>query len=152
MIEKQKYCINHPNIPSYTICGNCKDSYCKSCRDSCLNEGIEYYYCNKKECLDKYEIEKYYLKNNNFCEKCSEETTNESAGNIGTINFIGTTFRGKSNECEICHSYITKKYFVIFGIPIIKLGVFRVRIVSQHFSFLAGEDETHFISRKLNIV
>ena len=145
MIEKYKYCSNHPNIPFYTICGNCKDPYCKNC----LNEGTTYYYCNKQECFNKYEIEKYYAENEIFCEKCSNETTDENAGNMKTINFIGTSFSGKRNECEICHSYISNKCFVFLGIPVFKYGTFRIRIITHNYSWLWGTDETSYISRRL---
>jgi len=47
---KMKYCTNHPDRLAYSVCGNCKESYCKEC----LNEGDQFLYCNKRECVKRY--------------------------------------------------------------------------------------------------
>ena len=139
------FCSNHPEIPSFSICGNCKKPYCKDC----LNEGVDYYFCNSTECYEKYKIDKYYNDNPIFCNNCMEETTDEGAGNMHRLNWTGTSFSGKKNECQICHSYITNKCFVFFNIPIIKLEKYRVKIVGQKFGLLSGIDHIQYISRKL---
>ncbi|RPI74322.1 MAG: DUF2007 domain-containing protein [Ignavibacteriales bacterium] len=43
-----KTCENHPNRNAYSICHNCRKSYC----EECLNEGKEYYYCKNPECQE----------------------------------------------------------------------------------------------------
>jgi uncharacterized RDD family membrane protein YckC len=45
-----KFCLNHPKKKALSFCHNCGDSYCSDC----LNEGKEFYYCNKKECKEKF--------------------------------------------------------------------------------------------------
>lgn len=45
-----KYCVNHPDRIAYSVCGNCRESYCKEC----LNEGEQFLYCNKKECKERF--------------------------------------------------------------------------------------------------
>ena len=37
---------NHPDKDAFSICHGCGKNYCKSC----LDEGIEYYYCKNSEC------------------------------------------------------------------------------------------------------
>lgn len=46
----EKVCYNHPSRKTISFCHHCGEHYCAEC----LNEGEEYYYCNKKECYDKF--------------------------------------------------------------------------------------------------
>lgn len=46
-------CTNHPTIGAKSFCHNCGEYYCATC----LNEGLEYYYCNKNECKRLLELE-----------------------------------------------------------------------------------------------
>lgn len=45
-----KYCKNHPDRIAYSVCGNCRESYCKEC----LNEGEQFLYCDRKECKERF--------------------------------------------------------------------------------------------------
>jgi len=45
-----KYCKNHPDRIAYSVCGNCRESYCKEC----LNEGEQFLYCDRKECNERF--------------------------------------------------------------------------------------------------
>lgn len=47
-------CFNHPSKKALNFCHHCKEYYCTDC----LNEGTEFYYCNKKECYEKYLLQK----------------------------------------------------------------------------------------------
>jgi uncharacterized RDD family membrane protein YckC len=46
-------CKNHPDKKSFNFCHNCGKYFCKDC----LNEGMEYYYCNEPVCYEKYKEE-----------------------------------------------------------------------------------------------
>ena len=48
-----KVCKNHPEKKAISYCHNCGVYYCSEC----LNEGKEYYYCDNKDCFEKYEEE-----------------------------------------------------------------------------------------------
>ena len=50
MKNEKHFCLNHTEKVAQSFCHNCKDYFCADC----LNEGKEYYYCNKKECYEKY--------------------------------------------------------------------------------------------------
>lgn len=54
MNSDKHICKNHPQKIATSFCHNCKEYYCSDC----LNEGTEYYYCNKKECYEQYLIQK----------------------------------------------------------------------------------------------
>jgi len=46
-------CSTHPDKNALSFCHNCGKYYCSDC----LNEGNEYYYCNAKDCLEKFKEE-----------------------------------------------------------------------------------------------
>ena len=47
------HCKNHPNKIALSLCHSCGEYFCSDC----LNEGLEYYYCNKDECNKKFQKE-----------------------------------------------------------------------------------------------
>jgi len=50
MISEKHICQNHPEKAALSFCHHCKEHFCSNC----LNEGKEYYYCNRVDCFDKY--------------------------------------------------------------------------------------------------
>jgi hypothetical protein len=61
-----------------------------------------------------------------FCRNCIACTTNESAGNTFTFNFIwGTRFLGRSSRCKTCGSQVRTKW-IFLGWPVIPVGSYRV--------------------------
>ncbi len=54
MNSDKHICKNHPQKVANSFCHNCNEYYCSDC----LNEGTEYYYCNKKECYGQYLMQK----------------------------------------------------------------------------------------------
>lgn len=62
----KKYCINHPLKEAMNTCHHCGNYYC----DECLNEGHDYYYCNRAKCSEKYLEE--ILPEKVKCPECSK--------------------------------------------------------------------------------
>jgi len=46
-------CKNHPDKKSFNFCHSCGKYFC----EDCLNEGMEYYYCNEPVCYENYKKE-----------------------------------------------------------------------------------------------
>lgn len=78
-----------------------------------------------------------------FCQSCTDETLDESAGNMKTLNGSGTTWSGlgvySSDVCPECGSSVLEKVEVFGGIPVKKYGKYRVLYVSK----------TSYLSRKV---
>lgn len=89
-----------------------------------------------------------------FCEDCLAATTERSAGNLFAFDllgraFLGTTLMHPREQCPQCYSVIETRWLVLFFIPLIPMGSFRV-YYGQRDTFDAGEKvRWPFISRKL---
>ncbi len=144
----KNYCINHPNKKALSFCHICKNYYC----EECLIEGKEYYYCHQTQCYNVYleerrKITESYETNPRFCPKCLDETLPESTGNLDTTNFVGTTLIDMGNRCSVCNSYVVKKCYIIFGIPVKSYGYYRIIQIKKYFAFVSSE--ANFYARKL---
>jgi hypothetical protein len=66
-----KICTNHPGKTAYSICNNCKEDFC----EDCLDEGKDFYYCQKEECQQKLkeELSSKYIPENEVCPNCKSE-------------------------------------------------------------------------------
>lgn len=89
-------------------------------------------FCSK-ECAD-------FARHPGFCQRCSEATTDVSAGSTHTINGIGTRLYFAKARCQTCNSIIQSKFFCVFFIPVVPQGRFRVIYTMPQ----------RYISRELN--
>ena len=137
------HCTIHDDKESISICFSCKRPFCQNC----LREGNRHYYCFDEDCSKMYLEEIDYKNNPRFCSECRASSLDESSGNLFTLNFIGTSFVGKKDFCDLCGSFITTKYFVLFGIPIIKLGRYRILEIEKVYESM--RDKINFLSRKI---
>ncbi|MEE9429793.1 MAG: hypothetical protein V3V16_02060 [Melioribacteraceae bacterium] len=64
-------CFNHPEKKAFSICRGCGKEFC----ESCLDEGIEYYYCKNAECQKLFRIELPLIEGpeNIICPNCDSE-------------------------------------------------------------------------------
>lgn len=102
---------------------------CKNCGDVMVlgkREG-EHYFCSS-ECLNNF-------RHPGFCPDCSNETTDEPAGNLHTLNGIGLRFYGKKHECPVCFSAIRRKWFCVLFIPVIPCAAYRVKFNTRTIFF-----------------
>ncbi len=126
-------CFKHPDKDALSFCHGCKKHYCADC----LIEGPSFYYCKSEDCLRLYSSEKSYSLNPRFCPQCLSETTDESSGDIISVNLIGDKFVNESREeCPICGSIVLEKIGPIAG----RKGSYRVIYLDSN--------RTKFISRK----
>ncbi len=83
-----------------------------------------------------------------FCSKCIAETTDESPGNVNTVNGIGTALMGTRwltrglDRCPQCGSVIQTKW-TTFGFGISKHGTYRILYTKQGFT------KSKFFGRRL---
>lgn len=132
--KESEKCTNHPEKNALSFCHSCNRSFCKDC----LVEGPQYYYCKSEVCMKKYAQEIDYSKNPRFCPKCISETTEEFAGDLISVNFIGDKFVNESREeCPICGSIVLEKISSVFR----RRGSYRVIWLNY--------EKTKFISRKV---
>lgn len=65
-MKLERLCLNHPKEEAVSICQHCHDWLCLHCRQ----EGPEYYYCHKPECLEALEALKVLKQG--ACKYCGE--------------------------------------------------------------------------------
>jgi len=136
-MTSEKFCSNHKDNKALNFCHHCNQYYC----EECLIEGPVYYYCKSEACLDAFKIEASYHERPRFCPKCIAETTEESAGDIISVNLIGEHLTWDSREeCPTCRSQ-TREVKSTFGGH---KGSFRV--------ILLGDNKDKFISRRIKII
>jgi len=84
-------------------------------------------FCSE-ECLGNFRYE-------GFCPDCVKETTDESSGNLSTVNGIGTVFLGRRHRCPVCYSAIRRQWFCLLYLPLIPLTAYRVKYNAQNVFF-----------------
>jgi hypothetical protein len=55
----KQFCENHPDKKALSLCHSCGEYFCSDC----LNEGLEFYYCKKNECVKALNKELSQIKN-----------------------------------------------------------------------------------------
>jgi hypothetical protein len=60
-----------------------------------------------------------------FCPQCIAATTEDSAGNSVTVNFVGTGMFGEDCACPTCGSVVSTKW-ATFLFPLVPLKSYRV--------------------------
>jgi len=130
-----KKCSIHSDISALNICNGCKKYYCKNC----LTEGPQYYYCASNECRKLYLQELDYANSPRFCQKCISETTEESSGDIVTVNgiFGENLYDETHRDCPICGAVTCEK-----------VGTFG-RYKASYKVIWLNDERTKFISRKI---
>ena len=74
-----------------------------------------------------------------FCQRCIQETSDESSGDVSTTWSVGRHFGTPSKPCSQCGSVVQQVRFVVLFIPLLRLERYRVLPM----------DRAHFWSRKL---
>jgi hypothetical protein len=60
-----------------------------------------------------------------FCATCVAESTEETPGNVSTVNGIGRTFYGKAEPCATCGSVVRTLWWTLISVPVIPRGSYR---------------------------
>jgi hypothetical protein len=63
-----------------------------------------------------------------FCAKCTAESTEQTPGNISTINGIGRKFYGSAEPCPTCGSTVRTLWWTLVELPMIPLGSYRYQL------------------------
>ena len=83
-----------------------------------------------------------------FCARCAMETSDESPGNINSVNGIGTALMGTRwfvrglDPCPVCGSVIQSKWFTL-GFGVTRLGTYRILYTRK------GLTSSRFYGRRL---
>ena len=110
---ESEMCRNHPDKAAVSICKNCGSHYCSEC----LVEGPSYYYCREDACIRAGAEALDYAETPRFCPDCLTATTDESCGNLVTVNLIGSRLvKETAKDCHVCGSQeLTKSTLVGSG-------------------------------------
>jgi len=86
-------CTNHPQVKAFSVCHGCGKPYC----ESCLMEGVEYYYCKRPECqlIYKEETKLDLLPSTVDCPACSSE-----------LELTDTERASRKIHCPECQAFI----------------------------------------------
>jgi hypothetical protein len=66
-----------------------------------------------------------------FCQVCISATSDKSAGKTYTLNGIGTQLYFEKDVCPHCESIIQTKFICFWFMPLIPIGKYRVKWMSQ---------------------
>jgi hypothetical protein len=78
-----------------------------------------------------------------FCEHCVAETTDETPGDVSTLNGIGRKFYGSAAPCPECASVIRTLWWTMIEVPVVPVGSYRYKTVEE------GVSRARFWCRKL---
>ena len=78
-----------------------------------------------------------------FCEHCVAETTDETPGDVSTINGIGRKFYGSAAPCPECASVIRTLWWTVVEVPVVPLASYRYKTSEE------GVSRSRFWCRKL---
>jgi hypothetical protein len=69
-----------------------------------------------------------------FCSHCVAETTDETPGDVSTINGIGRQFYGAASPCPECGSVIRTLWWTLVEAPVVPLGSYRYKTSEEAVS------------------
>jgi hypothetical protein len=62
-----------------------------------------------------------------FCVSCVTATSDETPGDVSTLNGIGRQFYGSAEPCPECASVIRTLWWTVVDVPLIPLGSYRYK-------------------------
>ncbi len=78
-----------------------------------------------------------------FCSRCVAETTDQTPGDVSTMNGIGRKFYGSAVPCPECASVIRTLWWTLVELPLVPLGSYRYKTAEE------GVMRSRFWCRKL---
>jgi len=66
-----------------------------------------------------------------FCAHCVAETSDQTPGNVSTLNGIGRKFYGGAQPCPECASVIRTLWWCVVDLPILPLGSYRYKTARE---------------------
>jgi len=66
-----------------------------------------------------------------FCVHCSAETTDETPGDVSTINGIGRQFYGSAAPCPECASVVRTLWWTVAHVPLVPLASYRYKTAEE---------------------
>ena len=135
------YCRNHPDKKALSFCHSCKEYFCAAC----LEEGDEYYYCQKEACKEAKQAEssahEEVARSKNtespkilidgaavgFCDKCLEATSPTPVSQY-VFSLRNAILVNEREMCETCGSVIMdlKESWPILSFIWRNIGAYRI--------------------------
>ena len=69
---------------------------------------------------------------NGFCEQCIADSTEDTPGDVSTVNGVGRKFYGGAKPCAQCGSVIRTLWWTVVDVPIIPRGSYRYITVEDN--------------------
>ncbi len=66
-----------------------------------------------------------------FCSECVADSTEQTPGNISTVNGVGRMFYGGAEPCAKCGSVVRTLWWTFASLPLIPRGSYRYKTVSD---------------------
>lgn len=82
-----------------------------------------------------------------FCEHCVSETTDETPGDVRSLNGVGRKFYGSAAPCPQCASVIRTLWWTFASIPLLPVASYRYKTASEHY--LGANVRSRFWCRQL---
>jgi hypothetical protein len=79
-----------------------------------------------------------------FCKRCRDESTDESAGSF-TQGMFGREFMGQARRCADCNSYVCTLWQLLLYFPMTPIGTYRYKQAKVGFGGV------RFFSRKMEL-
>jgi hypothetical protein len=67
-----------------------------------------------------------------FCTQCVAETTDDTPGDVSTLNGIGRQFYGSAAPCPECASVIRTLWWTLVSLPVVPLASYRYKTSEEH--------------------
>ncbi len=67
-----------------------------------------------------------------FCEHCMAESTEDTPGDVSTVNGVGRKFYGGAKPCPNCGSVIRTLWWTLVDVPIIPRGSYRYKTITDN--------------------
>lgn len=114
-------CATHPDAAADFTCSACRRAFCAACRRVHENGTEVCPMCAGGEMLQV----------TGFCPQCKVDSTDETPGDVSTMNGIGRKFYGGAEPCPRCGSVIRTLWWTVVEIPIVPRGSYRFKTISD---------------------
>jgi hypothetical protein len=66
-----------------------------------------------------------------FCAQCVAETTDQTPGDVSTLNGIGRQFYGSAEPCPECASVVRTLWWTLVSLPVVPLASYRYKTAEE---------------------
>ncbi|MBE7465783.1 MAG: serine/threonine protein kinase [Planctomycetes bacterium] len=129
-------CAIHPASDAAFLCHRCGKAHCAACRRVLANGREVCVACTGAP-------QAVQSVQSGFCERCIEQSQEQSPGSISTTNGVGRKFYGAADTCPDCGAVVRTLWFALIDFPLIPLGSYRYKPIGEE-----GMRSVQFLARR----